>query len=583
MKLSKEQLKKRISVASKQIPAELVIKNGKIVDVFNLKIIYGDVAITDGFIVGIGEYEGTEIIDANQKYIVPGFIDGHVHIESTMITPTEYAKVILPHGVTTVITDPHEIANVAGISGISYMLNDSENLPLDIFFMLPSSVPATSFENTGAKLLAEDLAPYFYHPRVLGLAEVMDYPSVFNNDNEMLDKLFTTLNYSGVIDGHASGLTGEEINIYRAAGIRTDHEAVSLDDAIERLKRGMYLQIRQGSAAKDLQALIPAVNEINVRRCLFCTDDKHLDEIINEGSIDYNVSLAIDMGLNPLLAIQIATLNAAECYGLKTKGAIAPGFEADILLIESLQSLNISKVIKAGRVVAENGNCIIDINKFTKLEDKLLDSVKTTKITAKELQIHMKNNKKAHIIGINPNSLITNKLIEEVDVKNGYFIPSTEKDQLKLAVIERHKMTGNIGLGIVNGLSLKSGAIASTVAHDSHNIIVAGTNDNDMLVAINKLKDMGGGLVVVDNGCVIASLDLPIAGLISNKDFKTINYKLEEINKALKKLTSVDDFNLFLTLSFLSLPVIPELKLTDLGLFDTTIFKHTDVAVNTPR
>lgn len=578
MKPTKEKLKKRIAVASHKEPADLVIKNGKIIDVFNLDVFISDIAIVDGIIVGIGKYNGHKEIDATGRYIAPGFIDGHVHIESSMVTPTEFSKVVLPHGITSVITDPHEIANVLGSEGISFMLNDSEDLKLDVNVMLPSCVPATPFENAGAKLMAKDLEPFFAHPRVLGLAEVMDYPAVMNNDSHMLDKLITTSQYTDKIDGHAAGLNTDGINVYCAAGIRTDHECVTEEEAKERLRRGMYVLIRQGSAAKNLPELIRVVNERNSRRCLFCTDDKHLDELISEGSIDHNVRLAINLGLDPLIAIQMGSLNVAECYGLTTKGAIAPGFDADLLILEDLEAVKIEKVYKSGQLVAENGQVVHDITNGQGPSGTLTNSVNIPDITIQDLQITIKNNQKANVIGIIPNQIITKKLIEEVDTVNDYFVPSIEKDLLKLVVIERHKKTGNIGLGIVKGLKLIKGAIASTVAHDSHNLVVTGTNDRDILVAINAIQKMNGGLVIVENEKVVSSISLPIAGLISTKDYITVNQELHELHDALNKVRSSDEFNLFLTLSFLCLPVIPELKLTDLGLFDVNTFEHIDVS-----
>ncbi len=574
--MNKTKLCTQISASGKKIPADIVIKNGKIIDVFNLDIIEGDVAISEGMIIGIGNYEGNITIDAQGRYISPAFIDSHVHIESSMVTPREFSKLVVPHGVTTVITDPHEIANVAGSKGIKFMLDDSVHLPLDVMVMLPSSVPATPFENAGAVLHAEDLKPFYKHPRVLGLAEVMDFPSVRDYSPDMINKLADAVAGNALIDGHAAGLDETGINIYRTAGISTDHECTNAEEALERLRRGMYLLIREGSVAKDLKSLIPVVNERNARRCLFCTDDKHLDDLLVEGSVDHNVRLAIQEGLDPLLAIQMASLNAAECYQLKRKGAIAPGYKADFLLLDNLENVEIYQVYKDGKLAAEQGVCAASFLAHETETDTLMDSVHTAALTQGHFSITM-TNPLAHVIGIIPNSLVTKHLIEEVNVQNAQFIPSIEKDQLKLAVIERHHHTGNIGLGIVKGFGLTSGAIATTIAHDSHNIVAVGTNDDDMLYAVEELKRLQGGITIVQNQQTIASLSLPIGGLMTNQPFGQVNESLHKLDAALKQIGASQAFNPLLTLSFLSLPVIPELKLTDKGLFDVKTFKHINV------
>ncbi|WLR53343.1 adenine deaminase [Bacillus tianshenii] len=573
----KEMLMRKIAVANKQIPADTLIKNGKIIDIFNLEIMYGDVAIADGMIVGIGEFEGKEIIDAQGRYISPSFIDGHVHIESSMVTPSEFAKVVLPHGVTTVITDPHEIGNVSGTEGIHYMLHDSENIPLDTYYMLPSCVPATPFENNGAVLKADDLAPLYKHERVLGLAEVMDYPSVQHAEESMIDKLVLTNKHRDHIDGHLAGLDANAVNIYRTAGVRTDHECTSVEEALDRLRRGMYVMIREGSVAKDLKSLLPAVNTKNSRRFVFCTDDKHLDDLIEEGSVDHNVRLAIQEGIHPLLAIQMASLNTAECYSLHNKGAIAPGYDADFLLLDDLETIRIHKVYKSGVLVGKDSKYAGPAYERKQPETKLISTVHVPEINANDLQIEIGPSQEANIIEIIPNNIVTKHLTETTAVEDGYFVPSIEKDQLKLVVVERHKLTGNIGLGIVKGFGLTEGAIATTIAHDSHNIVATGTNDEDILTAINTLQEMNGGLVIIHNGKVTASLSLQLSGLMSINDYQTVNKGLGEIKQALAQLGYKGEFNPFLTLSFLTLPVIPALKLTDLGLFNVNQFKHIDV------
>jgi adenine deaminase len=574
--MERKQLSRRISVASGKEPADTVVKNGRIIDVFNGEIIEGDVAIVDGYFAGIGEYEGNQVVDANGRYVVPAFIDGHVHIESSLVTPSEFAKVLLPHGVTTVIADPHEIANVLGTTGIQYMLDSSENLPFDIFIMLPSCVPATSFENSGAILTADKLKPFYQHPRVLGLAEVMNFPAVLHAEEDMLSKISDAKQFGKKVDGHAAGLFGSDLNVYMAAGIRTDHESTTTVEAKERLKSGMYLMIREGTVAKDLKKLIPAVNEYNSRRCLFVTDDKHLDDLVLEGSIDYNVRLAIDEGLSPITAIQMATINAAECFGLEDKGAIAAGYKADFSIVDNLETVRITDVYKDGIAVVLDGKLMFDCSNSQK--DFLGESVHFDSITEHHLDIHL-SSKKANIIEIIPNSLITRHIVEEVDMcSQGLFQPSIVADQLKLAVIERHHMTKQIGLGIVKGMGLQDGAIATTIAHDSHNLIIAGTNDEDMVLAANTIKEMQGGLVVIRQGQIIASLDLPIAGLISDRPYQEVFLSLNNLHQALEELGANDQFNPFLTLSFLALPVIPELKLTDKGLFKVSTFEHINIS-----
>lgn len=567
---------KQLAVASKRQIADVVVKNGKIVNVFTHDIIEVDIAITDGKIVGVGEYDGHAIIDAQEKYVCPGLIDGHVHIESSMVTPSEFARVVVPHGVTTVITDPHEIANVAGTKGIEFMLNDSDHIPLDVYVMLPSCVPATDFEHAGATLHAEQLTPFFSHPRVLGLAEVMDYPSLLEGKQPMLAKLAAAMEANKLIDGHLAGLDETAVNVYRSANVHTDHECVTVHEALARVQRGMYVLIREGSVAKDLHKLLPAVNTYNARRFLFCTDDKHIDELVTEGSIDHHIRLAIQAGMEPITAIQMATLNAAECYRLYTKGAIAPGYDADFLLVEDLQSFSITHVYKKGVLVAENGRATFSVTKATAIDQTIAQSVHTKKVTKEDVQIPFTRGKQANVIQIIPNHLHTKRLMTEVDVEHGVFQPSVERDLLKLVVVERHRGLG-VGVGIVNGFQLKKGAIASSIAHDSHNIIATGTNDNDIIVAIEHIKHINGGLVVVDNGHVLADLPLEIGGLMTARTYEEVLGRLQTIHNALTTIGASEQFNPFITLAFLALPVIPELKLTDQGLFDVSSFQFIDV------
>lgn len=576
-----EAIKKRIAVAGKRTPADTVIKNADILNVFTGEMMDGDIAIVDGYIAGIGSYDGMEEIDASGKTVVPGFIDGHVHIESTMLTPREFSKLSLQHGVTTVITDPHEIANVAGAEGIQFFLNDAEDLPMDIFINLPSSVPATMFENNGATLDAKDLQPFLAHSNVLGLAEVMDFSSVKNGEKQIINKIAMVQANGGVIDGHAAGVDKEDLNVYMAAGIRTDHESVSSQEGKARLDLGMYLMVREGTVAKDLEALLPIITAQNSRRCMFVTDDILLDDLVEQGSIDHIVRLAMEKGLDPAIAIQMASLNAAECFGLRHIGAVASGYQADFLLLDDLQSVSIHQVYKGGKCVVDKG----EINKASFSEVRSIQSTMaslpafhTKKLTENDLELPLKSTD-CNIIEIMPNSIVTKHLKESVHVENGLFVASAKTDHLKVAVIERHKGTGNVGIGIVKGFRLQKGAIATSVAHDSHNIVVVGVSDKEMLRAVDEVLKTNGGLVVVDGEEVLASLSLPVGGLMSNTTYEDTYKTLQKMNAATSKLGASESFNLFLTLSFLTLPVIPELKLTDQGLFHFDSFSLIDIEI----
>lgn len=577
--VNKEILTKRILVAGKKIPADLVVRNGQILNVFTGRMMEGDIAVVDGYFAGIGSYEGKEIIDAKGKVIVPGFIDGHIHIESTMLTPREISKVLLKHGVTTVITDPHEIANVAGSVGIEFMLEDAEQTPMDIYVNLPSSVPATPFENNGAELKASDLEQFLDHPKVLGLAEVMDFPSVAGCEETMIDKIAASHAGGGLIDGHAAGLNREELNVYMAAGIRNDHESISSEEGRDRLDMGMYLMVREGTVAKDLNALLPVITPENSRRCLFVTDDMLLDDLIREGDVDHAVRLAIQKGLNPVTAVQMATLNTSECFGLRHLGAIAAGYQADFLMLDDLHSVSIHKVFKKGKCVVADGK--IDETFFPDAAERnysALPDIQVKDFTPDELDLQLSSSF-CNVIGITPDRITTVHLKEEVTVRDGSFIPSVEKDQLLMAVIERHKKTGNIGKGIVKGFELTSGAIATSVAHDSHNIVAVGTSAQDMYAAVEEVIRMNGGMCVVDQKNVKASLPLNVGGLMSDLPYEKVHEKLQELYGAARQIGASKAFNPFLMLSFLTLPVIPALKLTDQGLFDFSRFTH--IAVET--
>lgn len=570
------ELSAQIQASAKQIPAELVIKNAKVVNVFTRKIMETDIAITQGIVVGLGNYTGQKEIDAKGQYVVPGLIDGHVHIESTLLPPHEFAKVSLLHGVTSAITDPHEIANVAGTTGLEYMISDAQATPMNIFTMLPSCVPVTPFETNGATLDAQALSPFMAKEEVLGLAEVMNYQAVANQEADILEKITTIQQAGGVIDGHAAGIAQGDLSVYPTAQIRTDHEAVNAEEAQARLDLGMYLMIREGTVAKDLQALLPVVTEQTARRCVFVTDDLLLDDLLTKGSIDHILRLAIQAGLDPLLAIQMATLNAAECFQLKTIGAIAPGYQADFFFTDDLTTLPIHEVFVKGQQVKKREQLVTELFP-TATENPLLKALpkmNATPLSATSFDLKL-NGTQAKIIEIIPNSLITKELIAPVTSNNGHFVSSTKDDFLKIAVVERHKQTGNIGLGIVKGFELKAGALATSVSHDSHNIVVVGTNDEDILFAVERLLAIGGGMIAVKDQTELACLPLAIGGLMSTLGYQTTYEKLTNLTATARKLGASSAFDPFLTLSFLTLSVIPELKITDMGLFSFSEFALT--------
>ncbi|MBL3649433.1 adenine deaminase [Bacillus sp. RHFS10] len=573
--MNKEVLVNRLNASARRQKADIVIKNGKIMDVFNQEWIYEDIAITDGVIVGLGEYEGENNIDAEGQMIVPGFIDGHVHIESSMVTPIEFAKAVLPHGVTTVVTDPHEIANVSGEKGIAFMIEQARQTPLNIHFMLPSSVPAASFERSGAVLKAADLKPFYEEKEVLGLAEVMDFVSVQQAEEDMVQKLLDARIAGKRVDGHLAGLTTDLINIYRTAFVLNDHEVTTKEEALDRIRRGMYVMMREGSVAKNTLNVLPAVNEKNARRFFFCTDDKHVDDLLSEGSVNHQVKMAIQAGLDPFLAYQLGSLNAAECYGLDTKGAIAPGFDADLLFVSDLGNVTVTKTMVHGQTVAEGGEAVYhDSASAPAPEPALLDSVKlAAPLNKQNLNMPIDSKRQIHVIQIIPNQLET-RLVRVPSPDAHVFEPDTELDLLKIAVVERHKGLKETGLGVVKGFGFKSGAIATSISHDSHNIIAVGTNDADIAAAVNKLQEIGGGLTIIKNGEELHSVPLPIAGLLSDQSAEQVNQSLLTLHDQLSSVGFTGEFNPFLTLSFLALPVIPDIKMTTTGLFDVKSFQH---------
>ncbi|MBC2016601.1 adenine deaminase [Listeria welshimeri] len=575
-----KQLQERVAVSDGREKADLVIKNGRIVNVFSGEIMEGDIAIKNGYIAGIGDFsEAEQIMDAAGEFIVPGFIDAHVHVESAMVTPAEFARVLLPNGVTTIVTDPHEIANVAGEKGIEFMLEDAKGAPLDMFVMLPSSVPATEGEHNGETLHAKKLHPLYKHEKVIGLAEVMDFPSVAKGSSDILTKIIDAKKEGGRIDGHGAGLTSADLNNYLAVGIRTDHESTNAKEAVDRLRAGMFVMLREGTVGRDLLQTISAVSEKNSHRFCFCTDDKLINDLITEGSINYNIRLAIENNIDPITAIQMATINAANCHNLPYLGAVAAGYQADIVFLKDLQTIEISKVLKNGQVVVENG--ARNEAAFEKQHSETFISPKIQHhLSKQDLELPLTNDT-CYVIGMKQNNLFTEKLMEQVNVENSKFVPSIEKDLLKMAVVERHHNTGCVGVGIVKGFGLKEGAIATTVAHDSHNIVAVGASDEAMEKAINYVTEMGGGIAVVDGtGKVLHDLALPVAGLLSNKPYEEVERDLAGLLKAFNQISNAKGFDPFLTLSFLTLPVIPELKLTDQGLFDFATFQIIPNEVN---
>ncbi|MCM3316336.1 adenine deaminase [Rummeliibacillus stabekisii] len=571
-----QKVKDKISSSQHKKQADFILRNAKVADVFNLVWRKADIVVKNEMIVAIdeeGKFEALEEEDAKGQHVIPGLIDTHIHIESTLLPPSEFSRVILPFGVTTAITDPHEIANVAGTLGVQYMLLSARQAEMDIYTMVPSSVPAASFEHAGAKLDAEAVGLFMNEYDVLGLAEVMDYEAFFKREDDILKKIVETKNLGKLVDGHAAELTKTQIRGYRAAGIHTDHESISAKEASIRVQQGMYVLMREGSAAKNVLAILPAVTATNARRFCFCTDDKHVDELMKEGSINHAVSIAIEAGMEPLLAIQIATLNAAECYKLNKKGALAEGYLADFVLLKDLKKCESQAVWKSGKKVAENGKMLTERKKRIPVPHSILHSVKLPLVKKEDLAIPLNPNEQVHIIEIIPNELETKLKVEKVPVKKNEFAPSPKDDLLKLAVIERHHNLNCIGKGIVKGIGIKRGAIATTFAHDSHNLIVCGTNDEDMLLAIDEINKIQGGYAITADGEVLSSIPLPIGGLMSDLDAKAVVDKMKDLHKALGKIDTNLSFHLFITLSFLALPAIPALRLTDQGLFNTKEFK----------
>ncbi|MDY4485530.1 MAG: adenine deaminase [Anaerovibrio sp.] len=563
-----------IRVAQGLEPADLVLKNAEVFHVYTGEFILCDIAIADGYIAGTGSYFGIEEIDMQGRYITPGFIDAHVHIESSMLTPYQFAKAALPCGVTTIVTDPHEIANVCGVKGIQYMLDATEQLPLNVYFMLPSCVPATDFEDSGAVLLAEDLEPFMEHPRVLGLAEVMNAPGVLQQDENVMAKL--EMAGRGRIDGHAPGLTSSQLMGYAAAGITTDHECITKEQALDRLRAGIKVMLREGSAAKNMRGLLPTVNPDTAPYFMFCADDKIPAELLDSGYINYMVKTAIEEGVSVANALQIATINAARHYGIKDAGAILPGRRADLLVFDNLDEWKPRQVYKDGRLAVDNGRLLQEGRNC--VSSSLEHTVNLAPVTVESFRLPLKT-EMANVIGLVPYQIVTKKAVLSVKRVDGCAVSDVENDILKLAVLERHHATGNIGLGLVKGFGLKRGALASTVGHDSHNLIVIGTNDEDMLAAVQELQRIGGGICIAEDGQIRGVLPLPVGGLMTNESALMVAKQQEEMIALAREMGVPEFYSPFLTLAFLSLPVIPSLKLTDRGLVDVDSFKFIPLEV----
>ncbi len=559
--------KRLIRVAQGLEPADLVLKNAEVFHVFTGEFILCDIAIADGYVAGTGSYFGIEEIDMEGKYITPGFIDAHVHIESSMLTPQQFAKAALPCGVTTVVTDPHEIANVCGTKGIQFMLDATENIPLNVYVMLPSCVPATDFEDSGAVLLAEDLEPFLQHPRVLGLAEVMNAPGVLQQDENVMAKLYMAEGYH--IDGHAPSLTSSQLMGYRAAGITSDHECITYEQALERLRAGISVMLREGTAAKNMKGLLPAVNPDTASSFMFCSDDKVPRELLESGYINYMVKTAIGEGVSVANALQMATINTARHFDIKDAGAILPGYRADLLVFDNLDDWKPIQVYKDGRLAVNDGKLLVEGQGCD--SSQLENTVNIGEVSLESFQIPLQT-EMARVIGLIPYQIVTKKAILNVKRKNGYAVSDVENDVLKLLVFERHHATGHVGKGLVKGYGLKRGAVASTVGHDSHNLIVIGTNDEDMLAAVQELQRIGGGICIAENGIIKGSLPLPVGGLMTNAPAQDVARCQSELVAMAREMGVPEFYSPFLTLAFLSLPVISSLKLTDRGLVDVDAF-----------
>jgi adenine deaminase len=570
-KAGEPNLRALLAVARGDEAADLLLRDGQVVNVFTGEIQRANVAVKDGRVAGVGPefHKARSIIDIPGQFVVPGFIDGHIHIESSMLSLPEFVRLALIHGTTTVVADPHEIANVLGVAGVKYMLKASEGMPVDVLFMAPSCVPSTCMETAGASVSAEGIAALLAMERVVGLAEMMNYPGVVFGDEDVLAKLEAARRLKRPVDGHAPGVVGQLLQAYAAAGVGSDHECVGPHEALAKLGAGMRLMVREGSAARNLTALLPIVSDFNMRRCCFVTDDKHPEELLRSGHMDATLRKAVAQGMNPVAAVQMVTLNPAEYFGFEGKGAVAPGYRADLVVVGELPRFNVKLVLKDGKLVARDHEVLADL---PAVKDKhVTGTVRTGTLTAKSFAIKAEGDM-CRAIRLVPDQIITESHSVKPTVKKGHVVADPERDLLKLAVIERHHATGRIGLGLVHGFGLRRGALATTVAHDSHNLIVVGTSDADMLKAAKELVRIGGGCVAVAQGKVAARLALPIAGLMSDRPADEVALDLGRLlDKAHVWGSHLP--NPFITLSFLALPVIPQLKLTDRGLVDVGRFQ----------
>lgn len=570
-------LREQVAAATGSKKAELVLKNAQIVNVFTQSVETGDIAIEGGYIVGIGNYEGITEKDLGGAYVCPGFLDGHIHIESSMTSPGEFERAVVPHGTTAVITDPHEIANVAGTAGIRFMMQSAQKLDLDVYFMLPSCVPATDLDESGAELLARDLEPFYADEKVLGLAEMMNAFGVTHGDKGCFEKLVQARSLKKAIDGHASALSGKELNAYVTAGIRSDHECSDFEEAKEKFARGQWIMIRQGTAAKNLKALMGMFEDPYYQRCLLVTDDKHPGDLIRIGHIDAIIREAVSMGADPIRAIRMGTLNAAAYFGLHDMGAVAPGYKADLAVFDDLRTLNVKQVYKGGKLVAENGKMLHQKEKntdwSTEIKERVFHSFHRVPITVEELQLKETTGTHQRVIDMVAHELITKERIEEWKELPGV-APGVDisRDIVKLAAIERHKNTGHVGLGFLGKYGLKKGAVATSIGHDSHNLVIAGVTDEDMVLAGNRVIENGGGLAIALEGKVLADLPLPIGGLMADEPVEVVDEKLEHMKKLSVELGISEDIDAFMTLAFISLPVIPKLRLNTYGVVD--VEKH---------
>jgi len=563
-------LRDRIRVAHGEGKADLLIKNGRVVDVFSGQIEKKEVAIYDGTIVGFGDYRAKKVVDVNGQFLCPGLIDGHVHIESSMVTIPEFARAVVPHGTTSVVIDPHEIANVLGVRGIRFMAESAKNVPLNVFIMIPSCVPATHLETSGATLTSSDIKRLLREPWAIGLAEMMNFPGVIFRNPEVLKKIEVARGKR--IDGHAPLLTGKELYAYLTAGIRSDHECTTAFEAKEKLKNGMWIMVREGTAAKNLKDLLPLVTPENSRRFFLVSDDRHPKDLLEEGHVDSIVRKAISLGCDPILAIQMATINAAEYFRLDYLGAIAPGFHADLIIFDQLSRFEVTKVFKDGILVSKDGRMVH--SRTTVSGGRKLQSMGSVRIGAikKDSLVLRSDNPLAKVIQLIPGQIVTKKVTKKIALREGLAYADLKQDILKIAVVERHHASGNIGVGFVQGFGLKKGAIGSSVAHDSHNLVVVGTNDEDMREVIRSLQNLGGGMVAVSEGKMLSFVPLPVAGLMANVSVRQVHEQMQCLLRSAKTL-GCELPDPFMILSFLSLPVIPELKLTDKGLVDVNQFK----------